>query len=211
MDVSVERTPNRREKQRLETRERIFEAGVAELRRVGFAEAQIPRIAAAAGVVRGTFYFHFPSKEHLLRELFERSQSQLTEALVALHGRGAPLRDILWAMIDGIAEVDRGLGGQDLMRDLLAMYVRSPAEPDVEEGSSDLVDVLTEHIGAAAGRGELRGDVEPERLAATVLTSLFGSMLARREPGTDLREELELLMDVLLEGMGPDRGSNRVG
>jgi TetR/AcrR family transcriptional repressor of uid operon len=207
MDISVERAPNRREKQRIETRERIFEAGVAEFRRVGFAEAQIPRIAEAAGVVRGTFYFHFPSKEELLRELVERSQDQLQEALATLRGRGATLREILWAMIDGIAEVNRELGEQNLMRDVLAMYVRAPAEPEIEDRSGGLLGELTEHVTAAAGRGELRQDVEPERLAATVLTSLFGLMVARREPGSDLRGELELLMDLLLEGMGPgERG-----
>jgi len=206
MNLSVKRVPSRREKQRIETRERIFDAGVAEFLRVGFAEAQIPRIAEAAGVVRGTFYFHFPSKDHLLRELVERSQSRLTESLGLLRGQGISLREILWAMIDGIAEVDRELGEQNLVRDLLAMYVRAPAEPEEMDDGYGLLDELTRHISASAARGELRQDVEPERLAATVLTSVFGLVLARREPGSDLRAELELLMDLLLEGMGPGRG-----
>ncbi len=52
----------RRDRQRLETRARVYEAAVDEFRREGFARAQVDRIVAAAGVARGTFYFHFPSK-----------------------------------------------------------------------------------------------------------------------------------------------------
>ena len=36
----------------------------------GFSNAQIDRIVERAGVARGTFYFHFPTKEHVLVEAF---------------------------------------------------------------------------------------------------------------------------------------------
>ena len=45
---------------------------VDEFRREGFARAQVDRIVAAAGVARGTVYFHFPSKEHVLLELQQK-------------------------------------------------------------------------------------------------------------------------------------------
>ncbi len=56
----------RRERQRLETRARLYETALAEFKDVGFNDAQIDRIAEKAGVARGTFYFHFPTKEHVL-------------------------------------------------------------------------------------------------------------------------------------------------
>jgi len=64
--------PTRRERQRLETRGRLYEAALAEFRRVGFANAQIEAIVERAGVARGTFYFHFPTTEHVLLEFQHR-------------------------------------------------------------------------------------------------------------------------------------------
>ncbi|MGH3296389.1 MAG: helix-turn-helix domain-containing protein, partial [Trebonia sp.] len=61
--------PNGRAVRRRETRERVYTAAVTEFRRVGMAAADVSVITGEAGVARGTFYFHFPTKEHVLAEL----------------------------------------------------------------------------------------------------------------------------------------------
>src|SRR2546427_12989398 len=66
-----------RTRQRLETRDRIFEAALAEFRRAGVAAAEIEDIVWAADVARGTFYLHFPTKDHVLIELLRRQQREL--------------------------------------------------------------------------------------------------------------------------------------
>src|ERR1700747_1676263 len=71
----------RRDKQREDTRNRLFEAALAEFRRVGFANAQIDDIVRAAGVARGTFYFHFPTKEHVLVELERAEEVKIVAGL----------------------------------------------------------------------------------------------------------------------------------
>src|SRR5262249_56340205 len=72
-----------RTRQRLETRDRLFEAALAEFRRAGVAAAEIERIVRAAGVARGTFYLHFPTKDHVLMELLRRKQAVLARRLAA--------------------------------------------------------------------------------------------------------------------------------
>src|SRR6202048_4812594 len=71
-----------REAQRLETRARLFDAAVAEMSRSGLAGADVSTIATAVGVARGTFYFHFPTKEHVMVEL-ERAEEAKIEAKLA--------------------------------------------------------------------------------------------------------------------------------
>ena len=41
------------------------------------AGADVKAIAAASGVAHGTFFFHFPSKEHVLCEMVSREEAQL--------------------------------------------------------------------------------------------------------------------------------------
>ena len=66
-----------RQVRRLETRARLFDAAFAEIGRHGLAGADVSAIAAAAGVVRGTFYFHFPTKEHVLVELERNEEARI--------------------------------------------------------------------------------------------------------------------------------------
>src|ERR1700739_2552017 len=70
-----------RQAQRLETRARLFNAAVAEIGRSGLAGADVSAIAAAAGVARGTFYFHFPTKEHVVVELERFEEARIVAKL----------------------------------------------------------------------------------------------------------------------------------
>lgn len=205
MSETIVRSPasTRRDRQREDTRERLFAAAIAEFIQVGFAAAQIPRIAEAAGVSRGTFYFHFPSKEHVLEELMERRERAIIERLAGLRAAPPAFRVVLAQLLDEIEIVNDEPELGPLMRDVLAHYVRrDPGEPD-SEGALGLLDELAHHIRSAADRGEVRRDIEPERLAAMVLTSIFGLIVTHRASDPDRRVGLELLIDLLLDGMGP--------
>src|ERR1700754_792364 len=70
-----------RQVRRLETRARLFDAALAEIGRAGLAGADVSAIASAAGVVRGTFYFHFPTKEHVFVELERAEEVKIVAAL----------------------------------------------------------------------------------------------------------------------------------
>src|ERR1700744_2496401 len=86
--------PNGRDAQRQETRKRVYAAAVAEFRRVGRAAADVSVIVKEAGVARGTFYFHFPTKEHVLAELERHEEArlvaQLSKFLTELQARCGP-------------------------------------------------------------------------------------------------------------------------
>ena len=116
----VQQNPTRRERQRVETRERLFRAACAEIDRVGLAEAQIPRIAKNAGVARATFYFHFPAKEMVLDELVERLQAGLTDSLAEIEVDGQPLHAVIGQLLDRILLHRAFVGDSNLMREVLA-------------------------------------------------------------------------------------------
>lgn len=195
---------SQRERQRAETRERVFEAALEEFKAVGFAAAQIPSIAAAAGVVRGTFYFHFPSKEHVLLELLHRLEGEVADGLDTLRDQPASVRQVVSRLIDVLLELSERFEDTGLLRDMLSIYVRGPADSD-EGGESAVLAELTHHFVRAAESGELRVDLSPEQLSGVMLTSLFGLIVGRRDHLE--RDELERLMDVMLTGMTNARQS----
>lgn len=197
------RAPSQRDKQRAATRERIFSAAIEEFRRVGFPNAQIPRIAEAVGVVRGTFYFHFSSLEHVLLELTHRIEEGLISGLREVRAEGAPpFAEVLNRLGVEIEAALSALGDTGLLRDVLAMYVRSPLDEEAADAGVPLLEELSLQLSVAIERGELRADVGPGQLARMVFTSIFGLLAAPASTEGDRRAELGLLTDVMLRGIG---------
>lgn len=161
-----------REIRRLETRARLFEAALAEIDRSGLAGADVTAIAGAAGVVRGTFYFHFPTKEHVLVELERREEAGIVEELGAAGAQTDDLVSMLSLLVRRVAAAERRLG-QVVFRDMLGLHFTSTRSPE---------DQLTEHplaelVIAAITRAQQRRRVAPKQdaseLAMFFLTGLF--------------------------------------
>jgi TetR/AcrR family transcriptional repressor of nem operon len=58
------------------TKQRILNAAQEVVLRRGFAATSVDAIQEAAGISRGTFFYHFPSKDDLARALLERYAEQ---------------------------------------------------------------------------------------------------------------------------------------
>ena len=91
-----------REQQRSATRERIFDAAIAEFRRVGFERASISEIARTAGVSRPSIYAHFPTLDHVLFELGWRLALQIVRRL----GPETTLAGVLDRLADALIEAE---------------------------------------------------------------------------------------------------------
>jgi len=195
-----DRAAGRRAQQREDTRERLFQCSLAEFHAVGVAPAQIDRIAKAARVVRGTFYFHFPTKDHVLIELQSRVEQAALAKVAALDTHGATLDAAFRWLCDGIVDAIALTGGGEVLREMLSLYVRRPqsAEPEREE-SAQLIDAVTRHVEAAQARGEVRSDLSSEQIATMFLTSTFG-FIANHEQ-EELGDVLSTLVDVVMQGI----------
>jgi AcrR family transcriptional regulator len=190
-----------RARKRAETKERIFETALREFRDVGVASAQIDRIARAAGVARGTFYFHFPTKDDVLLELARRINLRLVRRIGVLGETDPSLRELLEGVNDAILDEFRRVGDTGLLRDLLSLYARRPYDlTDPIPNVPTLASELGRHLRREADRGELRSSLPVEHLAVVVITSLFG-ILTRIPHGEDLRVACGSLIDLLVKGL----------
>ena len=190
-----------REHQREETRERIFEAAVEEFRREGFTGARVDRVVAAAGVARGTFYFHFPTKEHVLLELQKRHEAALHARLEAMP-RPRSARQLLRQIADALLEETEQRIDRHLFREILALHIRRPIDLDLSALSYLSTQAVHRRFADAAKHGVIRSDSESGQLAVLLLTSLFG-FLASDESDDARRASIDSVLEIFLRGMTP--------
>ena len=185
--------PSARELQRQRTRARLFDAALAEFARAGFDRASVAEIARAADVSRPSFYFHFPTKEHVLLELQWRKELELVERLSGF----ATLRDLLGALPDAIADVYESITGPGVARDMVMIYARLPEYLPLAEQPFPLVRLLERRFGEGAQRGELRTGLEPTQATFLCLTSVFGYLIGA-PPHADHRANLRAVVGLYL-------------
>ena len=186
-----------RTRQRLETHDRLFEAALTEFRRVGVAAAEIEAIVKQAGVARGTFYLHFPTKDHVLMELLRRKQEALAERLRA--ARALSARSFLRRTVDLMME-DAVREDSALWHELFAVIARHAAAMRSE--ASALVEVLTDFLRAAQDQGEVRRDVTPFDLTTVFLPGVYGLLQMKlSEPRSELRQSLHRVVDIFVRGI----------
>ncbi len=188
-----------REQKRLETHERIYAAALAEFREAGFQKAQIDRIVERAGVARGTFYFHFPTKEHVLLELQRRAETNITERIAESPRRAESLSDYLHQVVD-VINTER-VEDPELQREMLAMYVREPRAGFVEPMREPLLVEMIDFFLECAERGELRDDLAPEDLVGIFMRSLFGWVAINLERPDEDDSTLNAFVDVFVRGV----------
>jgi AcrR family transcriptional regulator len=161
-----------REAKRLQTRERLMGAAIAEFKRTGMADADVGAIVAAAGVAHGTFFFHFPTKEHVLLALERREEDriakQFTQFLKSKHDLGAVLNEAAQLVIG----LEHRLGDM-LFKDFLALHF-SQTRPPAEDGRDHpLIVSVAAEIARAQERGETDAEVNPMNSAVFFLLGLY--------------------------------------
>lgn len=168
-----------REARRRETRARLFDAALAEIALRGLAAADVTAIAAAAGVVRGTFYFHFPTKEHVLVE------AELAEETRIVGELGEPRGDLTSVLTDVVHQVLRAEHrlGSVIFRDMLGLHFSS-ARP-VEEGLAQhpLGEYVVDVISRAQDAGQVSRDCDAAELATFFLTGMFALLATGAHDG----------------------------
>ncbi len=153
--------------------------------------ATMGAIAELSGVGRTTLYRHFPSREDLVRALFERVVAEALAVTDAVTSRDAPIAEILQelgpAMI-GIGQRFQFLEGLNSLDNAV-----------IEESVVDPNQPLRAYFSAAQERGEIRADMPVQWILRAMSVLAMGAMgelqagrLGEREAGEVLGRTLAL-------------------
>jgi TetR/AcrR family transcriptional repressor of uid operon len=162
-----------RETRRLQTRQRILGAAIAEFTHSGMAGADVGAVVAAAGVAHSTFYFHFPTKEHVLLELERREEARIAAEFARFLGENHDLDAALAEVTRLVLGLERLLGRR-LFKELLALHF-SPSRPD-SDGWTDhpVIVLLVREIERARGDDEVHPEVDAFYSATFFLLGIYG-------------------------------------
>ncbi|OBF40388.1 TetR family transcriptional regulator [Mycolicibacterium peregrinum] len=162
-----------RDLRRLQTRERILGAAVAEFQASGMTGADVGAIVSAAGVAHGTFFFHFPSKEHVLLELERREETRMAAEFANFLENAHDLAAALTELVRLVGSLEQRFGPL-LFKELLALHF-SPTRPTKDEWSDHpMIVLLVREIERARGDGEVHPEVDAFYSAAFFLLGIYG-------------------------------------
>ncbi|GHF23045.1 TetR family transcriptional regulator [Amycolatopsis deserti] len=168
-------------------RDRIVEAARAELNTSD--DLKLHAVAKAAGVGQGTLYRHFPTREHLLAEVYRHEMTELVDAVAPLLAEHAPLQALT-------AWLERLIGYARVKRGVMAA-IEASAWQDLY---ADQHHRLDEALGMLLDRGKSAGEVRAEVDAADVIL-LLGAL--SRLPETEWDARAHRLVTVIVDGLRP--------
>jgi AcrR family transcriptional regulator len=178
--------------------ERLYEAALREIERVGFNDVRIEKICEETKLSRPTFYAHFSNKDSVVSELLSRFMDEIARGL-ELRTKGP---HDLEAVIGELVELCQYANSKtpERLRRELAAYL--PRHHDIDLFStSSVYTILTRAIIRAAQRREIRPVSDPRALARRITVVINGFFLAHpNEPETAAREAREVLK-VVLQGL----------
>ncbi|WP_236515379.1 TetR/AcrR family transcriptional regulator [Sandaracinus amylolyticus] len=187
-----------RELQRLQTRQRIYEHAIAIFRRDGVAPCRTDDIAKAAGVSRGAFYFHFPTKEHVLLERMRETESLICDAIDVLPA-DTPVVQVLGTLHEALGRIWEP--DPQLLPDVVAVALRFTATTMSDQQATALRSTVAARFRAAAERGELSGRLPPETLGDLYLGHMLAGLLAwYASPVLPVRSVLDAVTDLFWNG-----------
>jgi len=161
----------RRERRRLETRERLFRAALDLFARRGFLETTVEDITEAADVGKGTFFNYFPTKEHVLATFGAQRIAAIERGLE--RARTGPVLPVLEELAVDLAGQSRE--SPALLRAIYAAHAScEPVRAELQQRLKAGRQILSRIFDLAQERGEVRRDIPASELARLTQLILIG-------------------------------------
>lgn len=191
----------RRDRQREETRERVFQAALEVFRRDGVDSCRIDDIATLAQVSRGSFYFHFPTKDDVLLELMRITEGDVCDRLSNVPDDVA-IVDFLEHV--SVAFSDIWEGDPTLLPEVAGVALKRVSAQITDREISPLRFALSKRFTLCGARGELAPFLPPETMADLYLANCLAGMLAWcAAPELTLHAVLSGVGIIFLHGAAP--------
>jgi AcrR family transcriptional regulator len=182
-------------------RDAIYEGAVAVLAKYGLVGATMDRVAAAAGVAKGSLYNYFRSKDELLTFVYEKTMKPLHDANEQIAAGNTTAAEKIEAMIQSWRWYIRE------HRATFQIFIRNAAVEGVLQeasmkGEQAAIALIAEIIAQGIQAGEFR-PVNARYVGEMLLAAAKGMLEAEFAEGTQRSDEetIDTLIAVFLHGL----------
>lgn len=198
--------PGLRERKKQEKLDRIKRAARALFSKRGFHSTTIRDVAARAGVATGTVFLYAKDKADLLLILFSDAVTEVQdEAFATLPTRRPGAAALLVAQLTHV--FGRFFTFYDRDRALSRLFVKELLFTDAPRSAQHFaltfafLDRIGQLVAAAQERGEIRGDLEPQRAAMLFFGTYFLTLVGFLDSSEVIHLELEAAIARLTSGL----------
>lgn len=199
---------NRRERHRLETRERLYRAALVLFGERGFLKTTVEDITEAADVGKGTFFNYFPTKEHILAAYGGERIAAVDRALEEARTTKGSVLDVLGRLAADSA--GQSHENPAVLRAIYAAHAScAPVRAELQKRMRASRRKLAEIFALAQERGEVRPDAAPIELARLIQVVVMGFTMAwALNPEAPLQSTAKQTWDLICPSLRSDTVRN---
>lgn len=165
--TDIAATPSRRDE--------ILTAAARVIAERGIKQATVRDIGDAAGILSGSLYYHFESKDQIVLELLQPSM-ELThasaQAICDEHSGLWALRELIRdSVLATAANPDRSI----ILRNEASIFAELPLLAPVNELRSKIVDLWFQAIQQGISAGDIRSTINADIVARAILDGTLGA------------------------------------
>src|SRR6204780_357338 len=205
------RPSDRRERRRVETRERLYRPALRIFAQRGYLETTVQDITDAADVGKGTFFNYFPTKEHVLATYGDEPVAAIEHSLQNVRTAKRSVRAALKELATDLA--GHSAESPDLLRSIFAAHLScAPVRAELQNRLQRARRLLAEIFVLGQQKGEIRRDRSAADLARLTHLILMGVTIAwALNPDSLLRKSAEEVWELFFPSLSADISMSRKG
>ena len=185
------------------TRQAIIDAGVEVVDEAGYSAASLTEVIGRAGVTKGAFYYHFPTKTDMGLAILAESDRAIKDAVRAVWDSSSAVTDLenlvrSAFVIADLARADRKIRVGVQLTDSLGKTTGSDRYGPQRA-------FLAHVVRKSISEGDIRAEVNAEDLGHALWVSLLGNQLLSEISGEDSVESLARILRSVLAHSCTDR------
>ncbi len=169
----------------------------------GYASTTVREIADAAGILSGSLYHHFDSKESMLDEVMRAFLDGAVDRYRRTVTKGGDPLGVLRALVhDGFAALGSNPAALVVMINEFNLLVQSPRFAYLREGASETERLWAGVIEEGMRTGVFRSDIDPRMIYRFMRDTIWISVRWYDPDGKNTIEEIaDFYLEMLLDGI----------